>query len=185
MGLLDKMMQKVGDTMEKTMGKNLSGESKEQYEKDKENKVSAKQEQDSLKEEAKMALAEHTVPADKTALKDLELLLIKNKTLNEQKNWVGGFDNFRTNQNAKFANILSGNKNVKTISIYGDQCFVCKYDGNNFLAVKQFSKSDVIRFEVEGLVGKKIKLELKDNYKLSIDVTENKEKVAILKNFFK
>ncbi len=185
MGLLDKLTEKVGKVVENVTTKSLSGESKELYEKDKASGIESRRERESQLQEKQVEVEKHKVKTDKSSLKELEPLLLKIEALDDNKIWIGGLDNFRTNQNAKFANILSGNKNVKTISICEEQCYICKFDGESFGAFKGFGKADVVLFEAEGLVSKKIKLKLIDGYSVSLDITENKEKVNSLKEFLK
>lgn len=185
MGFLNNMMDKIGKGMEKVMSKNLSGDSKEQYEKEKEEKEKVKQENESDKLEMQNELALHKVSANKSELKELEPLLKKVDVMDDDKLWIAGFDNFKANQNAKAANLFSGNKNVKTLSKKDDDLFVCKYSDEHFYAIKKFAKDDVVNFTVEGMLGKSVKLQLKDGYKYSVDVTENKDKLTQLKEFLK
>jgi len=185
MGLFGNLMNKIGTAMEKSMSKNLSGESKEQYEKDQaeklEKQASFEQKQNEIKEELEL----HTITATKTALKDLESLLSQINVLDNRKIWVGGFDNYKLKQNSKVVNMFSGNTNIKTISVTNDIFYLCKFDGTNFLAYKSFKKDQVISVDIEGFMSKKIRIKLNDNTQYSVDVTENKDKINELKNEIK
>ena len=185
MGFFYDLMDKIGKGMEKVMSKNLTGESKEQYEKEKAEKAQSKLEKQEKQQQLQTELDSHKIAVSKTQLKELEPILEKMNTLDEEKIWIGGFDNFRANQNAKAANLFSGNKNIKTLSKHGDDFYVCKYLEEHFVAVKKFAKEDVANFAVEGMVSKSVKLELRDGFKYSVDVSENKEKLTTLKELLK
>ncbi|MDD4316026.1 MAG: hypothetical protein PHC84_02570, partial [Clostridia bacterium] len=177
MGLFENLMGKVGNAMEKSMSKNLQGESKEAYEKEKaekaENKAAFEKDQQAIKDD----LASRKIQASSNDLKSPEALLAKIGVIDESKIWVGGFDNFKANQNAKFANIFSGNKNIKIVSLVNGVFYLSKFEDGNFYAYKKFTKEQVASAEIEGLLSKKIRIKLNDNTTYSVDITENKEKL--------
>jgi hypothetical protein len=185
MGLFNNLMAKVSEKIEKSMSKNLTGESKEQYEKEKAERLAKREEFEKQQQLAQAELDKHKTPANKNELKNIEPLLEKIEVLDDKKLWLAGFDNFKTNQNSKAANLFSGNKNIKVLSLSGDTYYVSKFDGDNFYAYKQFSKEDVVKIEVEGMLSKKIKLNFKDGKSFSVDITENKDKAADFKNLLK
>lgn len=185
MGLFDNLMAKVGEKMEKSMSKNLTGESKEQYEKEKTDNLLKKEEFEKQKAEAQAELDTHKIPANKNDLKNLEALLEKIEVLDDKKLWLAGFDNFKTNQNAKAANLFSGNKNIKVLSAKGDTYYLSRFENDIFFAYKKFAKEDLVKIEVEGLMSKKIKLSFKNGKGYSVDITENKDKATKFKNLLK
>lgn len=185
MGLLDNLMNKIGEKLEQGLAHNMTGESKELYEKEKAEKAIMQAELAKKKEVAQAELDTHKVKIDKNELKNLEVLLQKINVIDTNKLWLAGFDNFKANQNTKAANLFSGKKNIKILSYDGTKYYLSKFDGDNFFAYKQFIKADVTKLEIEGLINKKIKLNFKDGKSYSVDIIENKEKASNFKNMLK
>lgn len=184
MGIFGKLMSKIGEKMEKSMSKNLTGDSAKLYQEEKEANqaiINEKLEQEKKYEEN---LNTFKTSYSKNDMKNLEQLLEKINVLDEKKIWVGGFDNFKTNQNAKAANLFSGNKNIKILSANNDTYYLCKFDNESFYAYKLFTKDEVLKVEVEGMLSKKIKLTFKDGKNYSVDISENKDKATQFKNLF-
>lgn len=184
MGLLNNLMSKVGNAVEKAVSKNLSGDSKKEYEEYKQKQADQKLATEQKQQEIKNELELHKTTASKNELKELLPLLQKINVLDSNLIWVGGFDNFKTNQNAKAANLFSGNKNIKVFAVNGDTYYLCKFENDSFYAYKMLTKQDITGCEVEGLVSKKLKIKTKDNHPFSIDVTENKEALSKIKELF-
>ncbi len=185
MGLFDKLMSKVGNAMENSMSKNLQGESKAEYEKEKteraEEKAKTAAEQDAAKEE----LQTQRVQATTADMKNPADLLKKINAIDENNVWVGGFDNFKANQNPTFANMLSGNKNLRVLSQANGVFYLSKFQDGCFYAYKKFAKEQVSSCEVEGLMSKSIKIKTNDGTTYSVDVTENKDKLEEIKKALK
>lgn len=181
MGLFGDLMSKVGAKMEAVMGKNMSGESKEAYEKEQQANDEQILEQETQKAESAQELDKHKTTATASDLKNLETLLQTIAVIDQNKQWVGGFDNFKANQNAKAANLFSGNKNIKVLSACDNAFYLSKYHNGSFYAYQMFTKQDVVKLQIEGMLSKKIKLELANGTTYSVDVSENKEMVAVLK----
>lgn len=184
MGLFNNLMNKIGQKMEKSMSKNLTGDSAKQYQEEKESAESIKNEKFEQEKKYEEQLTPLKTSYSKNDMKNLEQLLEKIKVLDERKLWIGGFDNFKTNQNAKAANLFSGNKNIKILSVNKDTYYLCKFDDDSFYAYKLFNKNEVLKVEVEGLLSKKIKLTFKDGKNYSVDISENKDKAVQFKNLF-
>ncbi len=174
MGLLGKISQKMGDAMEKSATKNMTGSSKEVYDTDK-NATKEAKENDIPNEMIEFKF-------DKKDLNDLESLLIKGKFIDEQLLWIAGFPNFRANQNAIAANLLSGKKNLKFLCVNQGIYYCAHFEKNLLRTYKVFKNSDVKKYEVKSkLLGSTtFKIEFNDNKVFTIAVTENKDKVNLI-----
>lgn len=181
MGLFDYLSKKISNVMEKGISKNLSGESKIEYEKQKqEQKLKAEiAEKNSQAIQAELNLKK--TPATKNDLNNLEILLDKISVLDNTKTWVGGFENYKLKQNSKIVNMFSGNKNIRIFAVNAENYYYCKFDGENFLAYKKISKENINKVEIENYFSKKFLVKLNDGSVFTIDVTENKDKLANLK----
>ena len=177
MGLLGKIAQKMGDAMEKAAVKNMTGESKEAYEKEK-----------LAREEARKNMVIDELiefKFEKDDLKDLETLLMKAKLIDDQNIWIAGLPNFKTNQSAVTANLFSGKKNLRFFTVNQELYYFVHFQDNYIKAYKVFRKPDIKYVESKTkLVGADtLKIELKDGKVFTIAVTENKEQLKSIKTF--
>ena len=62
-----------------------------------------------------------------------------------------------------------------------DSFYYCKFDGEYFLAYKKITRENIANVEIENFMSKKFLIKLNDNSVFTIDVTENKNKLADLK----
>lgn len=163
------------------MSKNLTGESKEEYQKEK----AVKEERKHAEEKAKADLKAMSIKANKEDLKDLTNLLKNSSFVDDNNNWLAGFPNFKTNQNAIVANLFSGKKNLRLLTQNNDVFYLLSINNDAMSPYKAFSKEDVIKVETGSkLLSKSIKLIFKNGDKYSVDVTENKDKIKYFKNLF-
>src|SRR5690554_4505377 len=96
MGLMDKL----GNKLEKAMSKNLTGESKEQYEKEKAEKAEIHQQQKQAKEAVQAELDSMATEITKSDLKDFPTLIRNCNYVDQDNKWLAGFANFKANYNA-------------------------------------------------------------------------------------
>ncbi len=185
MGLLGKIMNKVGEKMESVMSKNLTGESKEAYQREQKEKEEIKKVKEDQVQSQKEELELHSISAIKSDLKNLEDLLTKIKVLDNKNFWVGGFENYKLKQNARFSNLFFGNKNIRVLSLIGDTFYVSKFNGSKFYAYGSFTKSDVSEVKIEGMFFKKLKIIFNGKKIFTIDVSKNKNKLKDLKDLLK
>ncbi len=179
MGLLEKLSQKMGDAMEKSAAKNMTGSSKEVYENE-------KKDFDNANEDQKIGeMVEFKF--EKNDLNDLESLLLKGKFIDSQLLWIAGFPNFKTNQNAVAANLLTGKKNLQFLCINQEIYYFVHFEKDYIKTYRIFNKSDIKIFELKSkLFGTDtFKIELNDKKIFTISVTENKDKVRLITNYLK
>lgn len=176
MGLLSKLGQKLGDAVEKSASKNMSGTSKEVYESEKIEKA------DALKNKESFDMIETEYSKDE--LKDLQNLLKRAKLVDEHHLWIAGFPNFKANQNAKAANLFSGKTNLRFFCVNGDLYSFAMFEKNSLKTYKVFRKDAILKFEAKSkLMGAStFKVELRDKTVFTIDITENKEMLEALRN---
>jgi len=171
MGILDKISKKIGDSMEKAAASNMTGESKELYEKEK------KEREEKAKEFAEFKSQSVSTPASAEEMKDLNALLAKAKAVDSDNLWLAGFPNFKTNQNAKVANLFSGKKNLKIITKCNDVFFLLRFEDGNLKSYDVFNKSMVKEVGSEAkLFSKTFKVKL-GSHLFTIEVTDNKDKI--------
>lgn len=179
MGIFSKIGQKIGDAIEKSASKNMTGESKELYEKEKLEKEQAAKNIE--------VLPSVDIPYTKEDLKNLDELVIRANLVDQSNMWIAGFSNHRTNQNATAANLFTGKKNLRFFSKNEDLFFFAHFQDDHFKSYKSFKKDNIRKSEIKTkLLGASTCLiELNDETKLTIDVTENKEMVSTFKELFK
>lgn len=176
------LLEKLGNAMEKSAAKNMTGESKEEYLKEK-----------AQKEEAAAVVAAASAPIDSVSgtysaeeLKELDKLMRKIGAVDGEGLWIGGFPNFKTGQNAVFANLLSGKKNLKFLTKNVDTYFLLKLEKGVISSYKAFSKKEVYQVEAQSkILSKSFKIKFNDNHVFTIDVTENKDKVKLMRDLLK
>lgn len=175
MGLLDKLGKKLGDAMEKTLAKNMTGASKEEYEKNKAEREAAAAE--------KLANAVQPISGkyEKSELDNLGALLKKIGAIGDDELWIAGFLNLRANTNATVANLFTGKKNLKFLTCNGDKFYCLSLDDGEISSYRHFRKDDVLLVEVKGLMTKSFAVTFRDKGMYSVDVTENKGKIDEMK----
>lgn len=179
MGFLDNLSKKIGNAMEKAVTSNLSGASKEEYEKEMAKREAA------AAEKAANAVKPVSGSYEKAELNNLSPLLKKIGAIDASDTWIAGFPNYRSGVNATFANIATGKKNLKILAINGSGFYFIKLDDGTISSYKEFRKEDIASVEVKGLLTKSFEVELKDRTVFTVDVTENKDKVDQVKNILK
>jgi len=179
MGLLGKLGQKIGDAMEKSASKNMTGASKEAYEAEKSEKEILEKE-NVLDEMIEISYS-------KDDLKNLDLLIKRANLIDERKIWVAGFSNFRANQNASAANLFSGKKHLRFFCVKQDVYSFAFFEDDMFKTYRIFRDKDILKTETKTkmLGAGTLKIELKDGKVFTIDVTENKDKLQTIKGMFK
>lgn len=181
MGLLNKIGQKI----ENTMSKSLAGESKKQYEEAKEKREELKQEAELQKEEQQAMLQQHQTDAIAEDLGDMELLLQQIDVLDEKKIWIAGLEHYRLDTNPRFANMFAGKKVLRAVAMKGDMVYWCRFENGKFFAYQQHTKQDISYFEIVGVVEKDFRLETKDKKKIWLRVTKNKKMISQFRHAFK
>lgn len=177
MGLMDKLANK----MEKSMSKNLTGESKEQYEKEQQAKAQKQEEATKAKAEIDVLAMDIT----KEDLKDFNALIKRSNFVDQSDNWIAGFPNFKANYNAVIGNLITGKKNIKVLTQKEDTFYLLSILNNKLSAYKAFTKSDVTKVETASkLLSKSFKIKFSDGQSFSIDVTINKDKIKFFKGVF-
>lgn len=180
MGLWDSLNKKIGNAIENAASKNMSGATKEAYEKEKAENLKTAEE-----------IAKNTVPMisgsyDKAELENLGALLKKIDAVDEENIWIAGFPNYKTNQNAFAANLLSGKKNLKFLASKSGFFYLLKLENGTISSYKGFRKEDVAEVEATGkLLTKSFKVKLKDGTVYTVDVSENKDKIQQIKEKLK
>lgn len=176
MGILDKFKNKLGDTIEKAAKKHRIQPSSDAND----------------KEETIMVALEETpvLPApyafEKEDLKDLDQLLSGSSFTDERHLWCGGFPNYKFNQNAKAANLLTGKKNLKFISVCEEQFLLLRLEKKQLFPYQIFDKDQVVSVRVDTkLLSKSLRIEFEKGLVFTIDVTENKQKVEAIKKLLK
>lgn len=173
MGIFDKISQKIGNAIKETTEKNATGKTRELLESENNN---------------------NNNDSDNNCPKDLEISIpfskddsfediIRNAGLGDL--WVAGYDNFRSNQNAKFANMFSGKNNLKFIICKDDCVYICKTEKNVFNLLKVASKRDIVEAKVINKMLEKSVVVKLNGFTTTIDVTENKEKLSQIQSFLK
>lgn len=178
MGILGKLGQKLGDAMEKSASKNMTGSSKEVYENEQKEKKAF--------EESRIIEPMISVPFSKEDLKDLDQLLLKADIIDERHLWVAGFPNHRANQNASAANVFTGKKHLRFFAVKEENFSFAFFEDDIFKTYRIFKENDIKSAEVKTkmLGAGTLRIELKDGKILTIDVTENKDKLQSLKGMF-
>ena len=180
MGLLDNIGKKIGNAIETSAAKNMTGATKEEYEKEKAAKAEA------AAQTASNAVNPISGSFEKTELENLTALLKKIGAIDDEGLWIGGFLKLRSNQNAVFANILSGKKNLKFLTYNSGAFYLIRLENGNIMSYKAFRKEDVASVSSKNSLFEKVfKVELKDRTIFVIGVTENKDKIAPMKNKLK
>lgn len=177
MGVFDKIKKKMSDTFEKVVSNNMSGASKEEYEKEKAN-LSKQTDTDS-------ASSTENINANYTKedLADLEQLLKKAGALDNQNIWIAGFSNIKHGQNATAANLFSGKNNLKFLTHKDGLFYMLGFNKGVISSYKIFQKADVAKVEAkDSLLTKTFKVVLKDKTTYTVDVKENKDKTKQLNN---
>lgn len=179
MGLLSKLGQKMGDAMEKSASKNMTGASKEAYETEKLEKATL--------ENSKVVDEMISIPFSKDDLKNLNNLVKRANLVDETYIWVAGFSNFKANQNASAANLFSGKKHLKFFAVNKDIYYFAFFEDDLFKTYRIFRDEHIKLVEAKPklLGASTLKIELHDKTIFTIDVTENKEKLESIKGMFK
>ncbi|MBU1093689.1 MAG: hypothetical protein KKH01_04425 [Firmicutes bacterium] len=173
MGILTKISKKIEDIASET-SQYLSGDSKKAYEEQK------------ATEAKKIEKTVEGYTFTKDQLRDLDVLLGQANFVDGRHLWIAGFDNFKANQNVKAANLFSGKKNLKFLSIKDDDFYLMKFDKNVLLPYRVFNVDDVLLVDLTSKMTKSsMKIKFKDDTKFSIDITENKDSVKAIKGMFK
>lgn len=180
MGLLDNISKKIGNAIETSAAKNMTGATKEEYEKDKAAKAEA----------AEQAAANAVKPIsgsyENTELENLDALLKKIGAIDDEGLWIGGFLKLGANRNAVFANILSGKKNLKFLTSNSGLFYLIRLDNGKIMSYKGFRKEDVASVSSKSsLFEKTFTVQLKDRTTFVIGVAQNKDKIAQMKNRLK
>ncbi|MDD4121163.1 MAG: hypothetical protein PHG90_06260 [Clostridia bacterium] len=180
MGFLDNLSKKIGNAIEKSAAQNMTGATKEAYEKEKAERAEA-----AAKAEAS-AVPGIMGKYEKSDLDNLGALLKKIGAIDESALWIAGFPNFKANQNAFAANLLSGKKNLRFLAKNDDAFYLIKLDEGTISSYKGFRKEDVSSVEAKGgFLTKSFRVELKDRTVYTVDVSENKDKIDQMKNILK
>lgn len=179
MGIFSKIGQKIGDAMEKSASKNMTGASKELYEKEKLEKEQAK--------ENITVLPTVDISYSKDDLKNLDELVLRANLVDHAKMWLAGFSNHRTNQNASAANLFTGKKNLRFLTKNESLYYFAHFHDDHFKSYKTFEQTDIRKTEIKTklLGASTCFIELNDGTVFTIDVTENKEMVIPFKELFK
>ncbi len=179
MGLLSKIGKKLGDAMEKSASNHMTGATKEAYE-------AEKKEKETL-EIKKVVDDMISITFSKEDMKDLDQLINRANLLDERHLWVAGFSNFRANQNASAANVLTGKKHLRFFIVKQDFYYFAFFEDDLFKTYRIFRDKDIQSVDVKIKVfgASTLKIELKDGKVFTIDVTENKDKLQSIKGMFK
>lgn len=179
MGLLSKIGQKIGNAMEKSASQNMTGESKELYEKEK-----AEREQRKMDQVIDPMI---DISFTKDELKDLDLLIRRADMTDDRGLWIAGFSNHRHNQNASAANLFSGKKNLRFLTLKGDLLYFAHFVDDHFKTYKALRKENIRKMDIKmKLIGASTcYIELKDQTIFTIDITENKQKASEIKEILK
>jgi len=180
MGLLDNISKKIGNAMEQSAAKNMTGATKEEYEKEKAARVEA------VAQAEASAVSTISGSYDKAELENLDSLLKKIGAIDNEGLWIGGYLKLRPNQNAVVANILSGKKNLKFLTYNSGVFYLIRLDNGKILSYKGFRKEDVVSVTTKSdLFTKTFRLELNDKSTYIVDVAANKGKISQLKSKLK
>ena len=175
MGILGKISEKIGNAMEKSAAKNMTGDSKKAYE----------EEQQKLKELREEQTPEQLIEYkfSKDDLKDLNALLLKANLIDEKNMWIAGLPNFKVNQNSRAANLFSGKKNLRFFTAKDDIYYFALFEKDILRAYRAFKKEHILKVEAKSKLigGSTLKIELIDGKVFTIDVTENKENFESIK----
>lgn len=179
MGLLDKISKKIGDSIEKSAGANMTGESKELYEEEKSEK------EEKAKKFTDFKSQEVSCIASKEEMKNLNDLLLKCKAVDSDNLWLAGFPNFKTNQNARIVNMFSGKKNLKIITKCNNLFYLLRLDDGKLKSYDVFDKSMVKEVATENKTfSKTFKIKFSSSM-FTIEVIENKDKIKDMINALK
>lgn len=182
MGLINKLKKKVLDAMEKGAAKNMTGASKEAYEKDQALKAESKASDELKRQSVKQISLRFT----KEETKDLESLLMKAGALDDKKLWVAGYLNMRQRQNASFANMFSGIKNYKFLTFNNEGVYVLGIKDDVLSSLKEYHIDDVVSVEVKkSLTKSSIRVTFNDKFSYSVDIAENQNRADEIKRKFK
>jgi len=107
--------------------------------------------------------------------------------IDENQLWVAGFSNFRANQNASAANLFSGKKHLRFFTVNKEMYSFAFFEDDMFKTYRIFRDQDIkdVEVKIKMLGASTLKIELKDGKLLTIDVTENKDKLQSIKGMFK
>lgn len=107
--------------------------------------------------------------------------------MDERRLWVAGFSNFRANQNASAANVFTGKKHLRFFIVKHDVYYFAFFEDDLFKTYRIFRDKDIknVDIKIKMLGASSLKIELKDGKILTIDVTENKDKLQSIKGMFK
>jgi hypothetical protein len=179
MGLLSKLGQKIGDAMEKSASQNMTGKTKELYEEEK-----LKNQEN---EQHKVVHESIEVKYEKDDLKNLDQFIGNSPFVDSEKIWIAGFSNHRTNQNATAANLFTGKKNLRFFMVNKDLFYFAHFVDQQLASFKVMQKSDIRKSDIKSkLIGAStVYIEHNDGTKFTIDVTENKAKLEVIKNILK
>lgn len=180
MGLLDNISKKIGNAIEQSAAKNMTGASKEEYEKEKAAKEQA------AAQAAAAAVAPISGSYQKEELENLDALLKKIGAIDEEGVWIGGYLKLRENQNAIVANILSGKKNLKFLTYNSGLFYLIRLDNGKIMSYKGFRKEDVTSVTSKSnLFATTFKVSLNDRTTFVVDIAANKGKLSELKSKLK
>ncbi|HZJ89193.1 MAG TPA: hypothetical protein VFD05_00725 [Bacilli bacterium] len=169
MGILDKIKAKIGSAIEKSAVSQMTDEEKTAY----------KAEREALKPE--VGGVELSLQYTKEEVKDLESLLLKLGAIDNRKVWIGGFLKQRQNTNAKFANMFSGHKNLRFLTLKDDIFFMIKFEGDKIYSYKAFKKEHVASVRKSPV----FTVALFEKVTMHLEVTKNKQKVNELVSLLK
>lgn len=178
-GIFSKIGQKIGNAMEKSASQNMTGASKELYEKEKLEKEKSAQNV--------IELPTVDIAYTKDDLKNLDELIIRANLVDDSKMWLAGFSNHRTNQNASAANLFTGKKNLRFLTKNESLFYFAHFHDDHFKSYKTFKQENIRKTEIKTklLGASTCYIELIDGTVFTIDVTENKEMLSQFKELFK
>jgi len=175
MGILGKISEKIGNAMEKSASKHMTGNSKKVYE----------EEEQKLKDLKEMQIPEQLIEYkfSKDELKDLNTLLIKAELIDDKNLWIGGLPNFKVNQNSRASNLFSGKKNLRFFTVRDEIYYFALFEKDILKVYRAFKKEHIVNVEAKSKLigGSTLKIELIDGKVFTIDVTENKENFEAIK----
>lgn len=161
MGVFDKIKSKILGAIEKSAVSQMSEEEKAKYAKE---------------QAAKKPVAageKLSLQYTKEETSDLESLLQKLGAIDERKVWVGGFSKLRSNTNAKFANMFSGHKNLKFLTLNDDVFYMIQFKDDVIYSYKEFKKENVENVSKAPILA----VSLFDKTFMRLEVTKNKQKL--------
>lgn len=169
MGIFDKIKAKISGAIEKSAVSQMTEEEKAAYE----------AEREAMK--PKVVGEELSLRYTKDEVKDLEALLLKLGAIDARKIWIGDFLKQRHNTDAKFANMFSGHKNLRFLTLKDDIFYMIKFEGDKIYSYKAFKKENVASVKKSPVFA----VTLFEKVSMHLEVTKNKQKVNELINLLK